>query len=53
MKYTVEEKKKAVELYIQYGCSASAVIRELGYPNRLTLRLWYRDFKETGVIRKR
>lgn len=36
--YSYEERKKAVELYIQYGYRAAAVIRELGYPDRHTLK---------------
>lgn len=30
--YTLEEHMKAVELYIQSGCSEGTVIRTLGYP---------------------
>ena len=32
--YTVEEKTRAVELYVKYGKRAAATIRELGYPSR-------------------
>ncbi len=41
---------KAVELYLRYGRSAAAVINELGYPNRHTLRLQYREFAENGDL---
>jgi len=38
--YSREKKMKAVELYIKYDKSAADVIRELGYPDRHTLRSW-------------
>ena len=36
--YSYEDKMRAIELYLRYDRSA-AVINELGYPNRQTLRL--------------
>ncbi|WP_258184605.1 MULTISPECIES: IS3 family transposase [unclassified Bifidobacterium] len=51
-KYTSEQRRRAVELYVRYGCCAADVIRELGYPSRDALRMWYRDWleeQETGV----
>ena len=42
--YSYEERIKAVKLYIQYCMSAASVIRELGYPNRHTLKSWYKEF---------
>ena len=42
--YSYEERKKAVQLYIQYDKSPTSVIRELGYPKEpRTLKIWYRD----------
>ena len=52
--YSREERMKAVELYIKYDKSAAAAIRELGYPDRHTLRSWYEFYlkeQETGIIR--
>ena len=43
--YSYKERKKAVELYIQYGYRAAAVVRALGYPNRHTLKRWAQEFK--------
>jgi putative transposase len=43
---------KAMELYIKYDLSATAVIRELGYPNRKMLARWYKEYKETGDLHK-
>lgn len=48
--YSYEERKKAVDLYIKYGKKASAVINELGYPNRHVLVIWYKAYIEKGKI---
>jgi hypothetical protein len=47
---------RPIELYIKYEKSAANVIRELGYPDRKTLRVWYRMYlveQETGVLHER
>lgn len=46
--YSEEEKRKAVELYLKYGKKAATVIRELGYPNRLSLRQWFYEYRDNG-----
>ena len=49
--YTQEEKKKAVELFINSGFSTSAVISTLGYPSRNILRRWYQSYlKNDGIL---
>lgn len=48
--YSYEDKMRAIELYLRYDWSAAAVINELGYPNRQTLRLWYMEFAENGDL---
>ncbi|WP_320128928.1 IS3 family transposase [uncultured Sphaerochaeta sp.] len=50
--YSYEERKKAVFLYMKYGKSISAVIRELGYPDRKSLTKWYQEFKVYGDLPK-
>ena len=50
--YGKEERQKAVDLYIKYGKRAATVVSELGYTNRHTLRLWYKEFKEEGKLRE-
>jgi len=53
--YSREKRMKAVELYIKFGKSAAAVIRELGYPDRKTLRMWCREHigeQEAGVLHR-
>jgi transposase InsO family protein/transposase-like protein len=48
--YSYEERLKAVRLFVQYNLSVAPVIRELGYPSRQMLYLWYKDFKENGNL---
>lgn len=51
-RYSREQRRRAVELYVRYECCAADVIRELGYPSREALRMWHRDWLEeqkTGV----
>lgn len=47
--YSCEDKMRALELCLRYDRSAAAIVNELGYPNRHTLRLWYMEFAETGA----
>jgi hypothetical protein len=50
--YSIEKRVKAIELYIKYDRCAADVIRELGYPDRKTLRNRYKAYleeQETGV----
>ena len=46
--YSLEQSKRAVELYIKYGLKATAAIRELGYPSRTQLVSWHREWRENG-----
>ena len=46
--YSLEQRKRAVELYIKYGLKATATIRELGYPSRAQLASWHRERQENG-----
>ena len=52
VKYTKEEKQKAIDLYIRYCKQATKVIKELGYPNeRHTLVSWFRGYEEKGEVK--
>ena len=54
--YSREEQIRAIELWLKYGKRTMAVIRELGYPSRRLIPIWYKDYlkeQETGVIQKR
>ena len=51
-KYSKEQRDRAVDLYIKYEHSAADTIRELGYPSRGALWMWYKDRLEeerTGI----
>lgn len=48
--YSLEERTKAAQLYIESDCSESIVIRTLGYPSYNTLRNWYREYTRTGEL---
>lgn len=50
--FSYEERLKAVKLYIKYHNNGVAVIRELGYPSRHTLRQWVREFEKEGKLHK-
>ena len=38
--FTLEERQKAVDLFIESGRNENVVIRELGYPSPVCLRKW-------------
>ena len=46
--YTKEQRIKALKLYIKYGLKAAPVIHELGYPDRKSLPIWYKQYLETN-----
>ena len=46
--YSPDEKRKAIELFIKYDHSATAVVNELGYPSRGLLCIWHRQYQELG-----
>lgn len=48
--FSIEQRKKAIELFIKYDHSCAAVIRELGYPGRHTLRSWWKDYERLGEV---
>lgn len=48
--YSYEERQRAVLLYIKHNRCASKVIRELGYPNRHTLRQWVQKYQSSGTL---
>lgn len=46
--YSPDEKRKAIELFIKYDHSATAVVDELGHPSRGLLYIWRRQYQELG-----
>lgn len=43
-RYSLEERIKAIELYIHYDKQATITVLELGYPSSIELRRWYDDY---------
>lgn len=48
--YSYSDRLKAIEAYIQYGKSAAATVRALGYPSKKQLRRWYQGYLASGQI---
>jgi len=51
--YSREKRMVAIELYIKYDKSQSAVMHELGYPSSKVLKIWYKRYLqelETGIF---
>ncbi|MEW6081725.1 MAG: IS3 family transposase [Bacillota bacterium] len=48
--YTLEDRMRAVSLYLKYGGHSAAVRRELGYPTKNTLKHWVREYNATGAL---
>ena len=46
--YTLFQRKKAIKLYIKFGFRSAFVISMLGYPERRTLRVWYKEYISNG-----
>ena len=51
--YSYSDRLKAIQLYIQYGQSAAATVRVLGYPSKKQLRRWYQSYTATNQISSR
>lgn len=51
--YSLEDKKRAVELYIKYDKSCAALIHGIGYPCKAQLLAWYQEYEKTdGMLNK-
>jgi hypothetical protein len=48
--FSEEQRRVAIETFMKYDRSYADTVAELGYPNRATLRLWWREYESTGVI---
>jgi transposase InsO family protein/transposase-like protein len=48
--YSLEDRQRAVDLYIKYDLSAADTVRELGYPNQKSLALWYKEYTKVGKL---
>ena len=48
--YSTEQSRIAIETFVRFDHSYADTIAELGYPNRATLRLWWREYESTGEV---
>jgi hypothetical protein len=48
--YSLEQRAKAVELYIKYCFHSAKVIKELGYPTFKMLPIWFNEFLVKGSL---
>ncbi|MBR3314759.1 MAG: hypothetical protein IKG18_11550 [Atopobiaceae bacterium] len=48
--FSAEQRRIAIETFIKYDHSYADTVAELGYPNRATLRLWWKEYESTGEI---
>jgi len=48
--YTLEDRMRAVSLYLKYGGNSAAVRGELGYPTKNALKQWVREYGATGAL---
>ena len=52
-RYTLEQKRAAVEYYIEHGKSRAGTVRELGYPGSDTLADWIAEIAPDEITRRR
>lgn len=48
--YTLEDRMKAISLYLKWGRNSAAVRRELSYPSKKALRLWVKEYEIAGSL---
>ena len=48
--YSAEQRRIAIETFIRFDHSYADTIAELGYPDRHTLRNWWKEYRETGEV---
>lgn len=48
--FSYEQRKAAIDLLVKYDRCWADVIRELGYPDRQTLRAWWEAYEATGEV---
>ena len=51
--FSYEDKINAVKLLLKYDMSYAQVVRELGYPERSTLRSWYKEYHANGDLHRK
>lgn len=48
--YTLEDRMRAVRLYLKYGGGSATVRRELGYPTKNALKQWVEEYEASGAL---
>ena len=48
--FSEDQRRVATGTFMKYDHSYADTVAELGYPNRATLRLWWREYESTGEI---
>ena len=48
--YSTEQRRIAIETFIRFDHGYADTIAELGYPDRHSLRNWWREYRETGEV---
>lgn len=48
--YSKDQRRAALEKFVELGCSYAGTIAELGYPTRQTLWRWWREYESTGEV---
>ena len=48
--YSQEQRKLAIETYIELDYSIADTVATLGFPNRHTLSMWWKEYESTGEI---
>jgi len=48
--YSIQDRQKALDLYIKYDYCAAKTIKVLGYPHRKILARWYKEYLQFGSL---
>lgn len=48
--FSTEQRRTAIETFVRFDHSYADTIRELGYPSRQTLRMWWDEYAATGNV---
>lgn len=51
--YRLEDRIKAVKLFLKWNRDAAVVVKELGYPTKTALRRWVNEYETTGMLHDR
>ena len=46
--YSAEQRAKGIETFARFGCSAADTMAELGYPSRVPLCNWWKEYQISG-----